>query len=67
MVIAKQMELVTWIQILDESVCISFCANGFSKGMNLSVLSQAMSKLSGKLNSLSLSLFFLDSVVMQPI
>ena len=32
------MELVTQVQILEEAVCISLCANALEKAMNLSVL-----------------------------
>ena len=38
------MELSIQVQILDEAVCISLCANALGKGMNLSVLPPAMEK-----------------------
>ena len=38
------MELVTGVQILDDTVFISFCANAYGKGMNLPVLPSAMGK-----------------------
>ena len=36
------MESATRVQILDEVVCLSFRANAFKKGMNLSGLALAM-------------------------
>ena len=38
------MELMTQVQILDKAVCISLLANTIGKGMNPSVLTQAISK-----------------------
>ena len=38
------MESVTQVQILEEIVCISLCANALWKGMNPSVLPLAMGK-----------------------
>ena len=48
------MESATPVQILDETVCISLCANALGKSMNQSVLFPALSKLSGRLSSLAL-------------
>ena len=36
--------MMTWVQILNETVCISNCANPLWKGMNLIILPPAMSK-----------------------
>ena len=33
------MNTATWVQILDEAVCISHIANTFGKGMNPTILS----------------------------
>ena len=40
----KEMEWVTWVQILDEYVWISFYANALEKGMKLSLLPLSMDK-----------------------
>ena len=41
----KKINLMSQIQILDEAICISLCANAPGKGMNLSVFPQAMDKI----------------------
>ena len=47
------MESATLVQILDEAVCISFCADAVTKGMNLFVLTPTqLSMNSGKATSL---------------
>ena len=38
------MGLVTRVQIIDKTVCVSFCANTLEKGMNLNDISPAMDK-----------------------
>ena len=39
-----EVDLVTQVQIIDEAVCISLCANAFGKGMNPFILSLSMGK-----------------------
>ena len=41
----------THVQILNETVCISLCANALGEGMNPSVLLLAKGKYQGKLSS----------------
>ena len=41
---SKEMESATWVQILDEAVCISLHADALKKGMNPSILSQVKGK-----------------------
>ena len=38
------MESVIWVQILDDTVCVSICANALEKAMNPSVFPPAMGK-----------------------
>ena len=38
--LSSEMDLVTWVQILDETVYVSFRANVLGKGMNPSILYQ---------------------------
>ena len=39
------MDMTTWVQILDETDCISHSANTLGKGMNPIILPPAMDKL----------------------
>ena len=48
------MESVTRVQILDEAVCISLCANSLEKSMNPCVFSPAISKYQGTWDSSAL-------------
>ena len=48
------MDLVSQVQVLDETVSISLCSNNLVKGMNPSVLPLDMSKYLGRLDSLVL-------------
>ena len=36
---ALEIDSAIWVQIMNESVCISLCANALGKGINPSVLS----------------------------
>ena len=38
------MDMVIWVQILDQAVCISHSANTFGKGMNPIILPPTMGK-----------------------
>ena len=44
------MDTVTQVQILDEAVWISHCANTFGKGMHTHILPHAMGKQTGLFN-----------------
>ena len=46
-----EMELVTWVQILDTAACISLRVNALQTGMNQSVFPPAMGKWLDKLYS----------------
>ena len=48
------MKLLTQVQILDETICISYSTITLGKGMNLFVLPPAMKKQLGRLGSLAL-------------
>ena len=48
------MGLEIQVQILNQVVCVSLCANAFRKGMNPSILCLPMDKLSDTLDSLAL-------------
>ena len=41
----KEIDMMSWIQILDEAICISFHANVQGKDMNPSLISSAMDKM----------------------
>ena len=43
------MELVTWVQIQDEAICISQSVDTLEKGMNPTILSTPIGKLHGRL------------------
>ena len=49
------MDTVTWIQILDKAVCISYNTNAPGKGINPTTLPLAMRKYLGRSRSLTLS------------
>ena len=40
----SKVDLVTWVQIRNEAVCILHCANNFGKGVNLTILPPATGK-----------------------
>ena len=42
------METATWVQILDETVCISYGAYNLGKGINPTTLTPAMDKIVGQ-------------------
>ena len=44
MVIVLEMDMMTWVQILDETDCISHSTNTLGKGMNPIILPPAMGK-----------------------
>ena len=46
--------MATWVQVLDNTVCISHSTNTFEKIKNLTILPLAMSKQWGRLGSLAL-------------
>ena len=48
------MDTDTWIQILDEAVCISHNVNTLAKSMNTTILTPAMGKIVGQTGSLAL-------------
>ena len=50
MVMVMEMDMANQVQILDKAVCLSYNANTLGKGMNPTILPQAM----GKLNFLTL-------------
>ena len=43
------MDMITWVQILDETVCILLKANTLGKGKDLTILPPAMGKKLGRL------------------
>ena len=41
---SQEVDTATWIQILDETDCISHCTNTFGKSINPNILPPAMGK-----------------------
>ena len=50
------MDITNWIQILDETVCISLHSNAIEKGINQSLLLPAINKLQSRLNPFRLGM-----------
>ena len=54
MVSSYEMDTVTWVQILDETDCISHSTNTLGKGMNPIILPPVMGKIVGQTRFFSL-------------